>query len=107
LGRIYEFLRETIQRIDFVTHRLVVNYLTKHHQQVRKRPLGVWKELQFILSVQDKCHEGEPDYENLYAFNRSSRMKLGPELPTLGMNKDKRYYICMCKYRHMYLFTYF
>jgi hypothetical protein len=52
---------------------------------VRKRSLKVWKELQYVLSVQNVCHAGEPDYENLYSYAASSRMKLGPEDPELGI----------------------
>mmetsp|Transcript_34978 Transcript_34978/g.33255 ORF Transcript_34978/g.33255 Transcript_34978/m.33255 type:complete len:314 (+) Transcript_34978:98-1039(+) len=54
---------------------------------VHKRSLKVWKELQYILSVQNVCHVGEPDYENLFAYQATSRMKLGPEDPTLGMEQ--------------------
>jgi Protein of unknown function (DUF3431) len=56
---------------------------------VRRRPLSMWKELQYILSTQNVCHAGEPDYDNLYSFNASSRMRLGPEDPALGMGIGK------------------
>ena len=56
---------------------------------IHKRSLQTWKELQHLLSVQEVCHVGEPDYENLYSFNGSSRMRLGPESPTLGMGEGK------------------
>ena len=55
---------------------------------IRRRPLHVWKRLQFLLSVQNVCHKGEPNYEHLYAFNASSRLRLGPEDPLLGTNTD-------------------
>lgn len=55
--------------------------------QVRKRPLSVWKELQFVLSIQNVCHAGDPDYKNLFAFHASQKMKLGPEDPFLGMGQ--------------------
>lgn len=55
--------------------------------QVLKRPLRVWKQLLDILSVQDQCHVGEPDYENLYAFHKSSKMRLGSKPVALSTGK--------------------
>ena len=57
-------------------------------QQVLKRPLSVWRRLRDILSVQDQCHVGEPDYENLYAFHRSQKMRLGPEPVNLSTGRE-------------------
>ncbi len=42
---------------------------------IHKRPLRVYKELLQIIAMQPKCHMGEPDYENLYEFNRTGRVK--------------------------------
>ena len=58
---------------------------------IHSRPLSVWKQLRRVLSIQSACHLGEPDYENLYAFNASSRMRLGPESPTLGIGESGKY----------------
>jgi hypothetical protein len=55
-------------------------------ETILRRPLHVWKQLQYLLSVQDVCHRGEPLYEHLYAFNASSRLRLGPEDPLLGIS---------------------
>jgi hypothetical protein len=41
---------------------------------VHRRPLSVWKSLYKIIALQDVCHEGEPDYTNLFASNH-----IGPE----------------------------
>ena len=117
--------------------------------QIRKRPLKVWKDLQYILSEQNVCHAGiqlytwqwvhpikyykleyciiflreiifpsfhltscllvcgwtnrrpyyentfsskntgEPDYENLFAFNHSQRVRVGPEPSDLGHGGGK------------------
>ena len=46
---------------------------------IHKRPLKFWKDVWQMLGNQSRCHFGEPDYENLYAFNRSSRTEVGPE----------------------------
>ncbi len=35
---------------------------------VHRRPLSVWKELLHTLGESKVCHEGEPDYESLYAY---------------------------------------
>ena len=51
---------------------------------IHKRPLSTWEKLFQILANQTQCHAGDPDYENLYAFNRSSRLEVGPEPPDLG-----------------------
>lgn len=60
-------------------------------RMVHKRTLETWKQLQHILSIQNVCHAGEPDYENLYAFNASSRWRSGPEYPTLGIGESGQY----------------
>lgn len=57
-------------------------------EMIRKRSLEEWKVLRDVLSKQDTCHKGNPDYEHLYAFNASQRMELGPEDPELGMEKN-------------------
>ena len=60
-------------------------------ETVKRRSLAEWKHLQDILSTQNVCHVGEPDYDNLYAFNASSRMRVGPEDPLLGTSGKGRY----------------
>ena len=45
---------------------------------MRRRPLHVWQELYKIINVQDVCHMGDPDYENLNSFSRN-RWMCGPE----------------------------
>lgn len=57
--------------------------------QILKRPLRVWKKLRDILSVQDQCHVGEPQYEYLYSFIKSQRWKLGPEPVNLSTGKGE------------------
>jgi hypothetical protein len=73
---------------------------------VRKRPLSVWKELQYILSVQNVCHVGEPDYENLYAFQASSRMKLGSLYMHINLYMYTYMYMYIYIYIHMYTHIY-
>lgn len=34
--------------------------------QMQLRPLTVWKDMLRIIYEQDRCHEGPPDYDNLY-----------------------------------------
>lgn len=46
---------------------------------VHKRPLSAWKQLLHIMNEQDVCHEGEPEYENLYAYLYERTEKVGPE----------------------------
>ena len=46
--------------------------------QMRRRPLSVYKKLLHIINEQTVCHEGEPDYKNLFATNRLG-VKVGPE----------------------------
>ncbi len=46
---------------------------------VHKRPLSVWKQLLRIMNEQDVCHEGEPEYDNLYAYLYERPEKVGPE----------------------------
>jgi hypothetical protein len=48
-------------------------------ETIHRRPLNVWQTLLHVLGNQTVCHVGEPDYANLYAFNRSSRWEVGPE----------------------------
>lgn len=43
---------------------------------IHTRPLHVWKELLHIIAMQPLCHMGEPDYENLFEFNRTGRVKV-------------------------------
>ena len=47
---------------------------------IHKRPLRVWKELLHVIAMQPKCHIGEPDYENLFEFNRTGRVKMPEKL---------------------------
>jgi hypothetical protein len=54
---------------------------SRSRSMVRARPLSVWKQLQNIMTVQDVCHVGPPDYDNLYSFNQSQRSEVGPEPP--------------------------
>lgn len=55
------------------------NQFILSREMVHKRPLRVWKDLLNIIGVQDACHVGEPDYESLYYFNHTGRVKIGPE----------------------------
>lgn len=50
---------------------------------VRKRPLSVWKKLFRIVNEQDVCHQGELEYEHLYAFYKHNQTRVGPETPGL------------------------
>mmetsp|Transcript_31786 Transcript_31786/g.43381 ORF Transcript_31786/g.43381 Transcript_31786/m.43381 type:complete len:142 (+) Transcript_31786:557-982(+) len=43
---------------------------------VRQRPLSVWKSLYEIITLQDVCHKGQPDYSQLFASKH-----IGPEQP--------------------------
>ena len=45
---------------------------------IRKRPLNLWKELYHMLGNDEVCVHGEPDYSNLYAFQKNGK-KIGPE----------------------------
>ena len=56
---------------------------------IHRRTLQTWKDLQYLLSVNSVCHVGDPDYENLYSFNASGRVKVGPENTALGMGSGK------------------
>ena len=47
---------------------------------IHKRPLHVWKELLHVIAMQPKCHMGELDYENLFEFNRTGRVKMPEKL---------------------------
>lgn len=43
------------------------NQFILSRDQMRRRPLNVWKDLLRIVNEQDQCHQGAPDYQNLYA----------------------------------------
>ena len=73
------------QPIQMCTH--CCQQFAVSRKQVLKRPLRVWQRLRDILSVQDQCHVGEPDYENLYAYIKSQRWKLGEEPVNLSTGK--------------------
>ena len=47
-------------------------------EMVHRRPLAVWKRLMSMLGESPVCHSGEPDYENLHAFQKK-KIKIGPE----------------------------
>lgn len=53
--------------------------------KVLERPVQVWKELLRIIGEQDACHQGEPDYENLF-FSKVYSKKVGKEPAILGGN---------------------
>jgi hypothetical protein len=95
-------MMKTQKQFNYNVYKFI-NYLSKHHQQVHRRPLSVWKELQYILSIQNVCHAGEPDYDNLYAFQRSSRMKV-----YINIHIFIYIYICIytCIYIHIYMYVY-
>jgi hypothetical protein len=56
-------------------------------KMVHQRPLSTWKKLLHIVNEQDVCHEGEPDYLNLFAYHQN-RKEVGPE-PTVIRNGKK------------------
>lgn len=47
-------------------------------ETMRMRPLHVWKRLLEIVGEQEVCHQGEPEYDYLYAF-RKHQIRPGPE----------------------------
>ena len=59
---------------------------------IRKRSLESWKKMHSMLGEADVCHSGELDYEHLYSFNQSSRMKFGPETADFGMDAGRKKY---------------
>lgn len=47
--------------------------------KVLERPLSIWKKLLKIINEQKVCHEGEPDYKNLFFYYQFGEEKIGPE----------------------------
>jgi len=60
---------------------LCCNQFLLSRAMVHKRPLHVWSDLLKMIAIQDTCHIGEPDYENLYTYNNFGKEKVGPEKP--------------------------
>ncbi len=60
-------------------------------EMVHKRPLIVWKKLLHIINEQDVCHEGEPEYQNLYSYVYNN-LKAGPEPQLISTEHDTENY---------------
>jgi len=57
---------------------------------IRRRSLETWKNLSLILSQQSACHQGEPEYDFLHAYNKN-KIKRGPEpslLPDFEFSRE-------------------
>jgi hypothetical protein len=54
---------------------------------VRRRPLSVWKKLLHIVNEQTVCHEGVPDYDNLFAYHYYP-VEVGPEPEVIQHDHD-------------------
>jgi hypothetical protein len=74
-----EFLRRLPPDRDIWMSAQCCNQFVLSRDMVRKRPLKVWQDLLRIIGVQDACHVGEPDYENLHFFNKTGRARAGAE----------------------------
>mmetsp|Transcript_15124 Transcript_15124/g.25220 ORF Transcript_15124/g.25220 Transcript_15124/m.25220 type:complete len:244 (+) Transcript_15124:33-764(+) len=74
-----EFLKRLPPNQDIIMSAQCCNQFIISRDMIRKRPLHVWKDLLRIIGVDNACHLGEPDYENLYFFNKTGRAKLGAE----------------------------
>ena len=74
-GKDEEFRRRLPAMAPLTISATCCNQFLVSRAMIRKRPLHVWKELLQIIAMQPKCHMGEPDYENLFEFNRTNRVK--------------------------------
>ena len=79
-GRDKEFHRRLPPTQPITSSATCCNQFLLSRAMVHKRPLHVWKELLQIIAMQPKCHMGEPDYENLFEFNRTGRVKSSEQL---------------------------
>ena len=70
-----EFLRRIPPTSPLTISARCCNQFVVSRAMIHKRPLHVWKELLHIIAIQPMCHMGELDYENLFEFNRTGRVK--------------------------------
>ena len=66
--------------VSLTTSGACCNQFIMGRSMVHRRPLHVWSQLLHMLAIQLACHLGEPDYEHLYEFNATDRVKCGPEV---------------------------
>eukprot|EP01032_Pedospumella_encystans_P029374 gene29374-33172_t len=78
-GRDKEFHRRLPPTQPITSSATCCNQFLLSRAMVHKRPLHVWKELLQIIAMQPMCHMGEPDYENLFEFNRTGRVNKSSE----------------------------
>jgi hypothetical protein len=74
-----EFMRMFPPTYNIMVSMPCCNQFILSRAMVHRKPLRVWKDLLNIIGVQDACHFGEPDYENLYNYHASGEVKVGPE----------------------------
>jgi len=74
-----EFHRRLPPQQDIIASAQCCNQFAVSRAQIRSRPIRMWKQLLNIFGLQDACHYGEPDYEHLYWFNQTGRVRVGPE----------------------------
>ena len=70
-----EFLRRVPPTSPLTISARCCNQFVVSRAMIHKRPLHVWKELLHIIAIQPMCHMGDLDYENLFEFNRTGRVK--------------------------------
>ena len=84
-----EFHRRLPPTEDIIVSTTCCNQFLLSRALVHKRPLHVWQNLLQIIAMQDTCHKGEPDYENLFHFNHTTqRVQSGPEQPYYIIYKE-------------------
>ena len=54
---------------------------------VHRRPLHVWQRLLEVVGVQQACHLGEPDYDNLHAYARVKAAMLRRQQPASSLHQ--------------------
>jgi hypothetical protein len=58
-------INDTISFSTMCCHQFLLS-----RSKVRERPLHVWQKLLKIIGEQEVCHQGDPDYKNLFYFKK-------------------------------------
>ena len=88
-GKKEEFLRRVPPTSPLTISARCCNQFLVSRAMIHKRPLHVWKDLLRVIAMQPLCHMGDPDYENLYAFNRTGRIKMPEKLHYLRFGESE------------------
>jgi len=88
-GNKTEFNRRLPPGTHIMVSTTCCNQFLLSREMVHKRPLHVWSALLNILGIQPVCHKGEPEYNDLFEYQRN-HLKVGFEETQLSEEDNRK-----------------